>query len=67
MKYIKIIIGIIFVVASLLKLLTLWGMLHISWLERISDEPWAVYGAPIILIIVGADLIYNGINGAQRK
>ena len=39
MKYIQLIIGIIFVVASLLKLLTLWGFLHISWLERISDEP----------------------------
>ncbi len=63
MKYIQLIIGIIFVVASLLKLLTLWGFLHISWLERISDEPWAVYSAPIILIIVGADLIYQGIKG----
>ena len=63
MKYFKLIIGIIFVVASLLKLFTLWGIIHISWFERIADEPWAIYGAPVILIIVGADLIYHGIKG----
>lgn len=61
MKYYKLIIGIIFVVASTLKLLTLWGIVHISLLERVSDEPWAVYLPPFILIIVGADLIYHGI------
>ncbi len=61
MKYYKLIIGIIFVVASILKLLTLWGIVHISLLERVSDEPWAVYLPPFILIIVGADLIYHGI------
>ncbi len=61
MKYFKLIIGIIFVVASILKLLTLWGIVHISLLERVSDEPWAVYLPPFILIIVGADLIYHGI------
>ena len=60
MKYMRLLIGIIFVVASLLKLLTLGGIFHISWLERVSEDPWTVYGAPIILIIVGADLIYHG-------
>lgn len=61
MKYFKLIIGIVFVVASILKLLTIWGIVHITLLERISDDPWAVYLASFILIIVGADLIYHGI------
>lgn len=67
MKYIQLIIGIILVMASLLKLLTLWGILNISWLARVSDEPWTVYSVPIILIIVGADLIYNGLKSTDRK
>ena len=63
MKYIRFIIVIIFVVASLLKLFTLWGIFHIEWFERVSDESWAVYGAPVILIIVGTDLIYHSVKG----
>lgn len=51
MKYFILIIGIVFVVASILKLLTIWGIVHITLLERISDDPWAVYLAPFILII----------------
>ena len=31
------VIGILFVVASLLKLGTLWGILHWSWFETMSD------------------------------
>lgn len=65
MKHLRLIIGIIFVVASLLKLATVSGLIHISWLERVSDEPWTVYAAPIILIIVGADLIYQSTKKAQ--
>ena len=49
MKYFKLIIRIVFVVASILKLLTIWGIVHITLLERISDDPWAVYLAPFIL------------------
>ena len=63
MKQFRIILGIIFVVASLLKLATLWGLLHITLLERVADEAWATYLAPCILILVGADLIYNGLKG----
>lgn len=62
-KKFRIIVGIVFVVASILKLATLWGLLHIVWLERAADEAWATYLAPCILIIVGADLIYNGLKG----
>lgn len=54
------------VVASLLKLATLWGFLHITWLERAAEEPWATYLAPCILILVGADCIYNGAKGVKK-
>ena len=37
------VIGVIFVVASLLKLATLWGVLHWSWFETMSEGPWAMY------------------------
>ena len=33
------VIGVIFVVASLLKLATLWGVLHWSWFETMSEGP----------------------------
>ena len=36
------VIGILFVVASLLKLATLWGILHWSWFETISEGRWAL-------------------------
>ena len=61
MKNFRLLIGIIIVVASLLKLLTLWGVVHISWLERVAEEPWATYGVPLILILVGADLIRQAV------
>ena len=34
---IKTIFGIIFIVASLIKLASLLHLIHISWLERVSD------------------------------
>lgn len=61
MKYLRLIIGTVIVVASLLKLLTLWGITHISWLERVSDEKWTTYGVPVVLIIVGTDLIRQAV------
>ena len=62
----RLFIGIILVVASLLKLATRWGFLHITWLERAAEEPWATYLAPCILILVGADCIYNGAKGVKK-
>ena len=55
------------VVASIAKLLTLWNVFHISWLEGISEEPWAVYGVPLILILVGSDQVYHSIKGMKHK
>ena len=62
----RLFIGIILVVASLLKLATLWGLFHITWLERAAEEPWATYLAPFILILVGADCIYNALKKGKE-
>ena len=61
MKQFRITLGVIFVVGSIVMLGALWGLLHITWLERVAEEAWATYLAPFILIAVGADLIYNGL------
>lgn len=63
---IKAIIGIILVVASVLKLATMWGIIHISWLERVSDNPWAAYLVPVVLLLVGSDLIYQVIRSKKQ-
>ena len=62
----RLFIGIILVVASLLKLATLWGIFHITWLERAAEEPWATYLAPIILILVVVDCIYNALKKSKE-
>ena len=51
--------GILFVVAGLLKLATLWGILHWSWFETMSEGPWAMYFCIFILLWVGAHLIID--------
>ena len=53
------IIGVIFVVASLLKLATLWGILHWSWFETISEGRWTMYFCIFILLYVGVHLIID--------
>ena len=58
---IKTFFGIIFIVASLIKLATLLHLIHISWLERVSDEPESVYFAPILLIFIGSSFILDDI------
>ena len=57
------IIGVIFVLASLLKLATLWGIMHLSWLENATEEPSVYYFAIAILIFVGLHLIFEGFKG----
>ncbi len=51
------VIGVLFVVASLLKLATLWGILHWSWFETMSEGPWVMYFCIFILLCVGIHLI----------
>lgn len=61
MKHLRLTLGIILVVTSLLKLAAISGIVSISWLERISnDGPVATYCIPLILILVGTDLIRQG-------
>ena len=53
------VIGVLFVVASLLKLGTLWGILHWSWFETMSEGPWSMYFCIFILLCVGIYLIID--------
>ena len=53
------IIGIIFIVASLLKLATLWGILHWRWFETMSEGPYAMYLSIFVLLYVGAHLVVD--------
>ena len=53
------IIGMIFIVASLLKLATLWGILHWRWFETLSEGPWAMYLSIFVLLYVGAHLVVD--------
>ena len=53
------VIGVLFVVASLLKIGTLWGILHWSWFETMSEGPWVMYFCIFILLCVGIHLIID--------
>lgn len=53
------IIGMIFIVASLLKLATLWNIFHWSWFETMSENPWVIYFYLFILFWMGVHLIIN--------
>ena len=53
------IIGIFFIVTSLLKLATLWGFLHWRWFETLSEGPWAMYLSIFVLLYVGAHLVVD--------
>lgn len=66
MRY-RLFIGIIFVVASLLKLAAMWNILPISWLSRVSEEPWAQYFSIFILIYVGVCLIYEELKADKKN
>ena len=53
------IIGIIFIVASLLKLATIWGFIHWSWFTQISEQPWVTYFCIFVVLYVGVNLIID--------
>lgn len=46
------IIGIIFIVAALLKLADMWGIIHLN-----LEQPWTAYFGPILLLYVGVELV----------
>ena len=53
------IIGIIFIVASLLKLATIWGFVHWSWFAQVTEQPWATYFCIFVVLYVGVHLIID--------
>ena len=49
------IIGIIFIVAALLRLADMWGIVQLNW-----DHSWTEYFGPVLLLYVGIEmLIYS--------
>ena len=57
---IKGIIGILLVVPCLLKLATMWGLFHISWLEGNSMNSLEIYVVLFVMLYVGIWLIVDG-------
>ena len=53
------IIGIVFIVASLTKLATIWGIIEWNWFAKVSEEPWVTYFCICLLIYVGVNLIID--------
>ena len=53
------IIGIIFIVASLLKLATIWGIIHWSWFAQVTAQPWTTYFCIFVVLYVGVNLIID--------
>ena len=51
------IIGIIFIVAALLKLADMWGIFHLNW-----EHSWTQYFGPLLLLYIGAELVIYGCN-----
>ena len=46
------IIGIIFIVAALLRLADMWGVIQLNW-----EHSWTEYFGPVLLLYLGAELI----------
>lgn len=61
------VIGIIFIVASLLKLAAMWGIIHWSFLESATQGTAAIYFAIFLLIFVGISLIINDLRDGKIK
>ena len=53
------IIGLLFVVAGLVKLATIWGLIHWQWFETMSEGPWSMYFCICLIIYIGAHLIVD--------
>ena len=51
------IIGIIFIVAALLRLADMWGIFELNW-----DHSWTEYFGPVLLLYVGVELLIYSFN-----
>ena len=52
-------VGFIFIMASLLKLATIWGIIHWSWFVRVTEQPWTTYFCIFVLLYVGVNLVVD--------
>ncbi len=50
------IIGLIFVIAALLKLADLCGIIHLDWLWK---QSWTAYFGPLLLLYIGVELVIS--------
>ena len=53
------IIGLVLVVGGLVKLATIWGLVHWEWFETMSEGPWSMYFSICLIIWLGAHLIVD--------
>lgn len=51
------IIGIIFIVAALLRLSDMWGIFQLDW-----EHSWTAYFGPVLLLYIGAELVIYSFN-----
>ena len=50
------IVGIIFIVAALLKLADIWGIWHFEWMWK---EPWTTYFSVFLVLYIGVELVIS--------
>lgn len=53
------IIGIIFIFAAMMKLVSMWGIFNLDWLDWVWNHPWTEYLGPVLLLIIGVELIVS--------
>ena len=53
------IIGIVFIFAAVMKLVSMWGIFHLDWFDWVWNHPWAEYLGPVLLLIIGVELIVS--------
>ncbi len=46
------IIGIIFIVAAMIRLADMWGIVHLNW-----EHSWTEYFGPVLLLYIGLELV----------
>ena len=50
-------VGITLFVAGILKLASIWDIIHLDWFENLFAQRWMIYLTPILLIYVGIKLL----------
>ena len=53
------IVGIVFIFAALMKLVSMWGIFHLNWLDWVWNHPWTEYLGPVLLLVIGVKLIVS--------